>query len=135
VKKTISIALSLILLLSNVGFTMGTHFCGGHAVISELMIGEEHLDCGMAMVEKSVSDKLSISAPNCCANQYLSPSTDDAEKKDAKINSTISVEFLAFAFAIYRIDSPSTSTPSSFLPKDPPLPDLDFQSVHQVFLI
>ena len=46
-KKIISISLALILITSNVGFTLGTHICGGFAVINELMIGHNNLDCGM----------------------------------------------------------------------------------------
>jgi hypothetical protein len=50
-KIIIFISLSLILLLGNVGFTFGTHLCGRHEVVSEVMLGEKHLDCGMGMME------------------------------------------------------------------------------------
>ena len=46
-RKAIAISLSFILLLSNVGLTLASHYCGGHVVESQLMIGANNLDCGM----------------------------------------------------------------------------------------
>ncbi len=37
----------LLMSLSNVGFAISTHFCGGNAVETALSIGEAHLGCGM----------------------------------------------------------------------------------------
>jgi hypothetical protein len=46
-RKAIAISLSFILLLSNVGLTLASHYCGGKVVESQFMIGAKNLDCGM----------------------------------------------------------------------------------------
>ena len=76
-KKIISIALSCLLLISSTGLTYATHFCGGHAVESKIMVGEKDLGCQMAVAE-TTSDCDVISRPTaCCENDYASIDLED----------------------------------------------------------
>ena len=81
-KAFLATFLSLILLISNFGLTMGTHFCGGMAVKSQLMIGHNHLDCGMPgmdMATEKESDEegeLHLKSLGCCENHYQTLETD-----------------------------------------------------------
>lgn len=135
-KRIISITLALLLLLGNVGLTYGTHFCGGHAVIGEFMMGESHLDCGMGMMDMEHSEAdTNISAPDCCSNQYISADVDDVTKKE--LNSELITPFVTIAVAAVLF----TFTPiheTKALPivnTSPPILEQDFQSSYQVYLI
>ncbi len=79
-RKAIAISLSLILLLSNVGLTLGSHYCGGKIVKSQLMIGAKNLDCGMpdmkATCEKENASNTIQPIP-CCENHYTTASLKD----------------------------------------------------------
>lgn len=81
-KKVLSIFLSLILLASTVNITLGTHFCGGIAVDASLMIGHQHLDCGMGSMDDMTSEKADDSSisKKCCDNDYKTLSTDHSLK-------------------------------------------------------
>ncbi|MFT6939759.1 MAG: hypothetical protein ACJASN_001245 [Cyclobacteriaceae bacterium] len=136
-KKVISISLLIVLLLGNVGFTYGTHICDGHAVISEVMLGEKPLDCGMAMMEmrEASSNDLHISKPPCCENQYVTMEVDEIFKKD--VSQQLAPIFVATTVAlvlyIVRLDFNEYQP----IPADssPPFLKQDFQAIHQVFLI
>jgi hypothetical protein len=79
-RKVIAISLSLILLLSNAGLTLGSHYCGGKVVESQLMIGAKNLDCGMpdmkATCEKENASNTIQPIP-CCENHYTTASLKD----------------------------------------------------------
>ncbi len=51
-KKILAISLALIMLSTNTGLSMATHYCGGLAVKSQLVLGHESLDCGMSNMDK-----------------------------------------------------------------------------------
>jgi hypothetical protein len=136
-KKVISIFLLAIMLLGNVGITYGTHFCMGMAMKSELMIGHEHMDCGMAMDESipSESDQTHFSAPPCCENQYVSVETDDTFTKSLSLelaNTFVAVTLSSILYTVevdFSIDEPLANDTS------PPLLKQDFIVLHQVFRI
>jgi len=72
-KKLIAILLAFLLLFSDIGFTMGTHICRGHAVKTKLMIGEQTLDCGMMKMAVPCNHKNTANGINpqtCCHTQY-----------------------------------------------------------------
>lgn len=131
----LSIALAMTLLLSSVGLTYGTHYCGGHAVVEALMIGQHELDCGMAMMDMAEThDELTLSAPDCCSNHYISASTDEANKKESTIKSFSQLVAVTIAQVLYLV-YPATLSDTPFKAYTPPLIHPDLQLQLQVFLI
>ena len=77
-KRLLSISLAFLLLLSNMGLSIASHYCGGHKVLSELVIGSKKLNCGMkAMVCKNNNHAPSIQKKHCCDNELLSLDSKD----------------------------------------------------------
>ncbi len=80
-KRLASFILAFIFLGSNLGFAMGTHFCGGHAMGTEVLLGHADLSCGM-MPELPAHhfdhprDQTIHSIP-CCANEFQSLKIQD----------------------------------------------------------
>ncbi len=118
------------------GFTLSTHYCGGHAVESVLAIGGQDLDCGMMNMEQqhtSTSD--TVDKEPCCSNEYSQYRIEgdyNVEVMSIDVNST----FL-FAF-VYSYLSDSFDEVDSYKPylcyTSPPLPK-DIPVLHQSFLI
>jgi hypothetical protein len=84
--------------MSNMGFIISTHFCGGEAVFSKLGVEQEHLSCGM---QSKISECESHSTNNelakdCCENRYLSSTSIDEY-----ISIDISIENKVFNDFIY----------------------------------
>ena len=126
------------MLTSHLGFAVGTHYCGGLAVEAKLMIGHEHLDCGMADMDKeceSKSDgKTHLDKIPCCENEYLTIEVED-EFKPSVEQTTFSFEFVA-AIVVSYLDLFSVDEENGQLAEyDPPLVTEDISILHQVFII
>ncbi len=135
-KKILSISLTLILLLSNVGFTYGTHFCMGMAVKSEVLLGQEHLDCGMGMMDVDKhSDGVHFSEPECCENQYVTAETDHQYTSDVSVTLADMMGTPAMAFVLYHVVVVPTAEQTFILDTSPPLPDQEIILLTQSFLL
>lgn len=141
VKKIIAISLSLVLLLSNVGFSLTTHFCGGHAVKSALSLGGTTLDCGMG--EQSTASPEcdrpghNLKAGRCCDNQQRVLQTDDNHPTEATSLVQGSHGGLTpplYIFLSEKLLIGGKFQKTSFYPP-PPLPARDVQVLFQTFLI
>lgn len=79
-KRILSILLAILILISNFGFALGTHYCGGKIVKSELMLHQEDLHCGMIESQMTCNDHTKdgdILKNVCCENDYLTLDLDD----------------------------------------------------------
>lgn len=126
------------MLASHLGFAVGTHFCGGQAVESKFMIENEHLDCGMADMDKECENKSEgrtyLDKIPCCQNKYLSIEIED-EFKPSLEQKALSLEFVA-AFVVSYLDFFSVDEENGQLAEyDPPLVTRDISILHQVFII
>lgn len=142
-KKVFAIILSFLLVVSNISLTYATHFCGGKAIESQLMLGSQDLTCGMIMPEstcENMTDECSDPNPselnnNCCDNEYIQLTTDD------DFNTVSSVELPQLEFVvtfIYNHFNPefvSNKTLIEFHIEAPPLVKQNIQVLHQVFII
>ncbi|MGB3467114.1 MAG: hypothetical protein WBA74_17670 [Cyclobacteriaceae bacterium] len=137
-KKVIAISLALILLSTNLGFAVATHYCGGMAVKTQLVLGHEVLDCGMASINKSCKKSIEGTYLNnkpCCQNVHQSIDTED-DFKPTIIQSTVNVEFVAaFIVTFLHLPISSVNEESQYANYSPPLIDQDISVLHQVFLI
>jgi hypothetical protein len=140
-KKIISISLALILLVSNVGFTLGTHVCGGFAVISELMIGHNNLDCGMSSMDTETEvgaepdADIHFESTPCCENDFQTLQTDNnfnSEVNNFNLNQTFVIAFVHTLLDNTLYPETPLSDYSNY---SPPIPENDVQSLFQTFLI
>ena len=86
-----SILLSFFLLASHISLTIGTHYCSGQAVDTQILLGKSHLDCGMADTEETcdITGELDsvFTSPPCCENHYQTlQATDDFVRDATHIN-------------------------------------------------
>ncbi len=138
-KKIISISLSLILLLGNMGFSVATHFCGGHAV-KRLQAGGGTFECGMKESGDRVvvceREGIHFNTSKCCDNLQQIVQTDDTCPLDvvslaASDSPDVSPTF-SFDFPSYL---PHAQSRALFYYPPPPLPEKDRQVLFQTFLI
>ena len=138
-KQVVSIFLSLIILVSSTGLTFTTHFCMGHAVTSEVMLGKGTLECGMNGMDTACDlpkDTFAFMLPTCCDTEYISVDICD---KYEKSNENISFEqqfMFSFVYTLAFIDNHDTSEQLTvYSHQYPPPLDQDYQSLYQSFLL
>lgn len=139
-RKIIAISLALLMLFSNMGFAIGTHYCGGMAVESELMHGHEPLDCGMTdMDEQPCPSELThehqLAKTPCCENEYQSLDVD-GDYEPTVVQPSLNLAFVAaFAVSFLEIAFPTKISTSRYADYSPPLIDQDIAVLYQVFRI
>lgn len=135
-KKLLSIFLSFILLASTVNITLGTHFCGGIAVDASLMIGHQHLDCGMTNMDENESEKSDATSftKRCCDNDYQTLSTDQSVKT-LSLKKDFHKNLLTHSSQSFEALIAGLSLPMAVPYYRPPTVESDFIVLHQSFLI
>lgn len=137
-KRLLSILLAFLILISNFGFALGTHFCGGKAVESKLMFHQEDLHCGMDRVQMTCDDHSNegnIIKNKCCENDFLSLHVDDVNndyQTDVKFNPVFAVAFTISFLQLFWNTVQSESNYSSY--HAPPILR-SVQTLYQVFII
>ncbi len=141
-KKFLSIFLSILLLASSAGVTMATHYCGGQAMVSQLMLGLAGLDCGMNDMDKDTACKTEdgsseshLKTENCCENQYLSIDSEDTVITKLSFHSPDLKFFLALAFTYLGLHYTGVDHTTRYLNYSPPLLAQDIPVLHQSFLL
>lgn len=140
-KRWISIFVSLLLLVSHMSLTIGTHFCGGQPVMSKIVFGDTYLGCGMKNQEAECDKTGSSNDPEpglnktpCCQNHYKTIVSDDfvREASQLKANLVFALTFL-YANPDFEISRKSTERHYNHY-SFPPL-NRDVQLFFKVFLI
>ena len=138
-KRVLAIFLALLMLSTSVGFTFVTHYCGGKAVKTSLLLGRDEIGCGMTDMDLSCDDQSassSIKSKGCCENKYTQISNVDGCNAPAVINALFDFQPIAVLAGAYRIPhSFNDSEKADYLNYSPPLPDLDIPVLIQSFLI
>jgi hypothetical protein len=121
------------------GFALATHYCGGLAVESQIVMGNTVLDCGMADMYKGCkSDSplaIHIKKMPCCENQYQSLDIDDDYKRTI-FQSNVNIDFIAsFIVSFFQVSLFSENKENQYANYLPPLLECDVTVLHQVFLI
>ncbi len=139
--SVLSVILSFLLTAGHVNFVIGTHFCGGEAVETRIMLGNMHLGCGMPDVEGSSDDQekpntneLCFDKAPCCENEYRIVQFTDEFLKDAAPQA-MNAEF-APAF-IYKSLNPGVLQGANhqlYTENISPHPEKDTQALFQTFL-
>ena len=140
-KRTLAIILSVILMASHMYLTIGTHFCGGVANNSEIILGKPVIDCGMSSIKSDCQNEHKSENPNdlinsvpCCEDRYQNIQTTDDFVKDVQ-QVILNFDFIVF----YLYTSISTNhfpkqAENLFAYKSPPLIEKDVLVLFQSFL-
>lgn len=135
-----SVVIALIFLATNIHLSLGTHFCGGHAVKTELRFTDHDLGCGMTKEDMSCEEANSSAFPGfkqkeCCEDHFLGIQIQDDFNQ--KILSTLNPDFTSIALdngiALYAFIYAEIGF--SKPPKPPPVISQDRQVIFQTFLI
>ena len=88
------------------GFTFATHYCGGRAVKSKMMLGNNDLGCGMVQVScDKEGTGTTVKKKNCCSNKYLSIGVE-GEQNSVKTKVSINPVFVAaFVYTFIKVFS------------------------------
>lgn len=127
------------MLFSNLGFAIATHYCGGTAVESKLILGNENLDCGMNVEKQPCQSEQShasqLKKVPCCENKYQSLDLE-SDYELTVLQPNISLEFIAaFAVSFLSIIFPSENDTAQYADYSPPPIEQDIAILYQVFLI
>lgn len=109
----------------------------GTAMKSGVMLGHEHMDCGMGSMDhpEHEDDLMHYSAPDCCENEYISVETDDLFKKDVSQELTQTLVAATVANILYIIDLDFDDDQPVSFETSLGFPKQDKQVLLQVFLI
>lgn len=139
--RIVSILLIGLLLISKVGFSISTHFCGGNAVAQEIVIGNTHVGCGMDMDDAFISPESShesqIYNMPCCDDE-VQQLTVDQENSSSSINVPLASAFNAnipFSFTLPAPIQVADVKMMAFYNTPPLLQQRGFQELYQVYLI
>ncbi|MEQ8518626.1 MAG: hypothetical protein RLN79_07780 [Cytophagales bacterium] len=139
VKRIISISLALLMLVSNVGFAMNTHFCGGKAVKTNFTLGLHNLDCGMSEMEyaceKLPTSDEHVKTEQCCENKHQILQLEDCVEFQNSFGNVNPLFVATFIQTIIEQLNLVDDAQSRFAEYSPPLPDKDIQVLFQAFLI
>jgi hypothetical protein len=136
-QRIISVILIIILLVSNITLTFGVHFCSGVEVTSKIMIGHDHLSCGMASIDVtcdgSENQTFCLNNATCCETQYqtLIASVDFfiVEKQQVHFHLDSAV------LVLLLINDLLPKTPHFYTEYSPPPLERNIQILFQTFLI
>ena len=136
-KRVLAISLALILLTSNIGLAMATHFCSGEAVKTEIVLGHGHLDCGMSGMDRGAepNTEKGPKSKNCCENDYQTIEIeDDYHSSFAPL--LFNLDFVvALAHTFLNIAPVAETEKSPYAHYSPPLLLRDLSVLNQVFII
>lgn len=135
-KKIIALFTIIVLLSSQVGYTISTHYCGGEVSDRGVYLIDGQLGCGMESMGKSCTSKSAgISKKSCCENDSkFYQLNENFQQKHRTVDAGF--EFIAFFTVNYfqLLNRESVLIDSPFLPT-PPLLQQCTQVLFQIFLI
>jgi hypothetical protein len=141
-KQFLSILLSFVLLASHINLTMGTHFCGGEAVETKIMLVDTHLGCEMEDMDHVCGDPENINNQNgsfntipCCENKFHTVQTTDEFVKDT-FPTLFAFEFVvAIVHCILNPGVFPDTNHTFYTDYSPPPLEIDIPILFQSFLI
>lgn len=119
------------------GFSMTTHYCGGHAVKSKLVLGDKSLDCGMEKMDENceTGSETSITKKACCENHFMSLNVEN-EFQPTIAQPSLDVNFVfTFVYTYLELFSSNIEHETSYREYTPPFRDIDVHVMFQSFLI
>lgn len=132
--------MAFLLLVSQVSFTIGTHFCGGEAVETKVLFSDMHLGCDMMEMEKACeipenhSNETSLDKAPCCENKYQTIlETNEFVNETAPLVNYPDFA-MAFVYTTSKFDLFSKSISRFYTAYRSPSVEKDIQVLFQSFL-
>lgn len=119
------------------GFSMTTHYCGGHAVKSKLVLGDKSLDCGMEKMDENceTSSETSITKKACCENHFMSLNVEN-EFQPTIAQPSLDVNFVfTFIYTYFELLTSNSQQEVAFGDYSLPLAQKDIIILFQNFRI
>lgn len=96
--KVLAVILSLVVLITSMGFTISSHICGGKRVETAFSLMKTDVSCGMEKEEKTYSNGEQINS-NCCQDEFqLVKVEEDYMQQYNKVE--YNKEFVAVLFTV-----------------------------------
>lgn len=139
-QRLTSILLTILILLSQSGISMASHYCEGQLVESAIGFGHTEVGCGMGN-RSSSSDKKDQNGgdslnKNCCNDIYVDYDLDDEFKSSGFDVQKTNIKQVAVLVSVYlnkHVFEDKDQTDFTFY--SPPLIKQDTSILFQVFLI
>ncbi|WP_425638641.1 HYC_CC_PP family protein [Algoriphagus yeomjeoni] len=137
-KKILSIAFSLMILLSSVGLAKTIHLCMGTETESAIGFSTSHIECEMAKKKPSCHSEKESSKheeKDCCDEKFELLVLDQDLQKSS-LNLDYSPEFvLSLVYTFFGVSVFPTEKNENYNDYPPPVLRQDLQVLHQSFLI
>lgn len=137
-KTFLSLLLSSLILLSNVGVTVSQHYCLGRIVNTSISLGTSAIDCGYFESPSPASCPIasfSDTKHGCCQDEYISFEIKDQYEKSSFDFSFDQFTAVPVPFRPTSVLSLKTSIEKHPSLKSPPLVRLDRQALFQSYII
>lgn len=139
-KAIISIFLAAIFLAANLQLRIGTHFCGGEAVKSEIVSGHSEMTCGMTKEDNSCERKINyysnaFSEKECCQNEFSSLQIEEEFNYKINFENSVQISIDLALNSISLLFFTGDNTYSYKPDRPPPLISKNLQVLFQTFLI
>lgn len=137
-KKSTSIFLSVLMLVSSSGIAYAQHFCGGMEIMSKITLGENHLSCGMESepLNSDCSSENTDEDHDCCDSHITKIQIDDNFAKasfDLDLSNTFAVATVSL-YELLEVDIASV-VKNFFADYNPPPLERDLNILYDTFLI
>lgn len=120
------------------GFTLATHYCGGHAVETALIIGDSFAGCGMEEMTQPLNEASKtpeLKRIDCCENEYLSLNIED-DFQQSSTEKKVDLKFVfTFVYTYFQLDFSERTNDVIYSDYSPPPSRQDIQVLFQTFLI
>lgn len=125
--------------MSNLGLTVATHYCGGHAVRSGLLLSGGDFDCGMmddgTVYRDTSAQRTHFAAEHCCKNLHQTLQTDNTLQTDLPAPEFHAPVAEPAVYAFHYHEPVTALEIAPFRIDLPPLFERDVQVLFQTFLI
>lgn len=135
--KIIALFLTFLLLSSQIGFAVSTHFCGGKVSERAFSLTTSDVGCGMETATSSCSADLvnSISQKSCCDDESeVFQLRENFNKKQSTVEVELNFLKVFIATAVLLFETQKKEIVFAKLPS-PPLIRLNSQVLFQTFLL
>jgi hypothetical protein len=136
--KLLAILLTGLILMSTIGISLVTHFCGGEQVKMQLAISNSKVDCGMnetCDLGDHIANSSGISETPCCKNHVQAFQIEENYKSEQQQTTEhIAIASIFLVVGLFKVNLSAHSPLNHFKYYQPPAPVKNLQALLQTFL-
>jgi hypothetical protein len=133
-KQFLSVILSLVVLITSMGFTVSSHMCGGKKVKTVLSIGSSDVSCGMEKNRNNCATGQQM-RDDCCQDEFQIIQNDEDYTQQITDFDFSADFFIAFVTSYVELFQTETTEIDFFTDHSPPPLIKDIPVLIQSFLI